>query len=172
MKKTAKEKMALLLEWAKQTKENLERWGEEEFYELRNREKNAILDAIVKTELDYETDGDCDDVFLMFRVGKVCVTFQSGSADCAYPDDMRGELDDLFIEMDGVYLTIDDLINYLQSSDNSRMKFEIEYAKFTKVVIEADDEEEAKDMAAMIDGDDIAEHEPHDYKIWNITKLD
>lgn len=51
------------------------------------------------------------------------------------------------------------------------MKFEIEYAQFTKVVIEAENEEEAKDMAAMMDGEDIAEHDSHDYVIWNITQL-
>lgn len=51
------------------------------------------------------------------------------------------------------------------------MKFEIEFAQFTKVVIEAENEEEAKDMAAMMDGEDIAEHDSHDYAIWNITQL-
>lgn len=51
------------------------------------------------------------------------------------------------------------------------MKFEIEYAQFTKVAIEAESEEEANDIAATMDGEDIAEHDPHDYTIWNVTKL-
>lgn len=51
------------------------------------------------------------------------------------------------------------------------MKFEIEYAQFTKVVIEAESKEEAEDIAAIMDGEDIAEHDPHDYNIWNITQL-
>lgn len=51
------------------------------------------------------------------------------------------------------------------------MKFEIEYAQFTKIVVEAEDKEEAEEMAATMDGEDIAEHDPHDYAIWNITQL-
>ncbi len=51
------------------------------------------------------------------------------------------------------------------------MKFEVEYAQFTKVLIEAKSEEEAKDMAATMDGEVIAEHDPHEYNIWNIAQL-
>lgn len=51
------------------------------------------------------------------------------------------------------------------------MKFEIEYAQFTKIVIEAEDRKEAEDMATIIDGEDIAEHDPHEYDIWNIRKI-
>lgn len=51
------------------------------------------------------------------------------------------------------------------------MKYEIEFAQFTKVVIEAENEEEANDMAAMMEGEDIAEHDPHDYVVWNVTQL-
>ena len=51
------------------------------------------------------------------------------------------------------------------------MKFEIEYAQFTKVSIEAESEEEANDIAATMDGEDIAEHDPHEYAIWNVTSL-
>ena len=36
------------------------------------------------------------------------------------------------------------------------MKYEIEYAQFTKIVIEAENESEANDIAAMMDGEDIA----------------
>ena len=51
------------------------------------------------------------------------------------------------------------------------MKYEIEYAQFTKIVIEAENESEANDIAAMMDGEDIAEHDPHEYAIWNVTSL-
>ena len=51
------------------------------------------------------------------------------------------------------------------------MKFEIEYAQFTKIVIEAESEEEAQDMAAVMDGEDIAEHDPHEYSIWDVRKI-
>lgn len=49
------------------------------------------------------------------------------------------------------------------------MKYEIEYAQFTKIVIEAENKEEAETIAAVMDGEDIAEHDPHDYAIWNIN---
>lgn len=51
------------------------------------------------------------------------------------------------------------------------MKFEIEYAQFTKIVIDAESMEEAEEMAAIMDGEDISEHDPHDYAIWNIRKI-
>ena len=51
------------------------------------------------------------------------------------------------------------------------MKYEIEYAQFTKIVIEAENESEANDIAAMMDGEDIAENDPHEYAIWNVTPI-
>lgn len=50
-------------------------------------------------------------------------------------------------------------------------KFEIEYAQFTKVVVEAESEEDANYLAAIMDGEDIAEHDPHEYTIWNVNKV-
>lgn len=52
------------------------------------------------------------------------------------------------------------------------MKFEIEYAQFTKIVIEAESKEQAEDIAATMDDEDIAKHDPEGYEIWNIRKLD
>ncbi len=51
-------------------------------------------------------------------------------------------------------------------------KFEIEYTQFTKVVIVAENEEEANDLAAIMDGEEIAEHDTHEYTIWNVRKID
>ena len=51
------------------------------------------------------------------------------------------------------------------------MKYEIEYAQFTKIVVEAENESEANDIAATMDGEDIAENDPHEYAIWNVTPL-
>lgn len=51
------------------------------------------------------------------------------------------------------------------------MKFEIEYAQFTKIVIEAENKEEAETVASVMDGEDIAVHDPHDYTISNITQV-
>ena len=51
------------------------------------------------------------------------------------------------------------------------MKFEIEYAQFTKIVVEAENEENAKDIAAIMDDEDIAIHDPHEYNIWNIREV-
>ena len=39
-------------------------------------------------------------------------------------------------------------------------RFEIEFAQFTKVVVDAETEE-AKDLAAIMDGEEIAEHHKH-----------
>lgn len=50
-------------------------------------------------------------------------------------------------------------------------RFEIEFAQFTKVVVDAETEEEAKDLAAIMDGEEIAEHDTHEYDIWNIREL-
>jgi len=55
--------------------------------------------------------------------------------------------------------------------ENSRMKFEIEYAQFTKIVIDAENKEEAENIAAVMDGEDIAEHDLHEYDIWNIRQV-
>ncbi len=51
-------------------------------------------------------------------------------------------------------------------------RFEIEYVQFTKVIVEAESREEAEDLASIMDGEEIAEHDTHDYNIWNIRKLD
>ncbi|KJJ75856.1 hypothetical protein [Clostridium sp. FS41] len=51
------------------------------------------------------------------------------------------------------------------------MKFEIEYAQFTKIVIDAENKEEAENIAAVMDGEDIAEHDLHEYDIWNIRQI-
>lgn len=50
-------------------------------------------------------------------------------------------------------------------------KYEIEYAQFTKVIIEAENGEEAVKIAAMMDGEEIAEHDKHEYDIWDIRRL-
>lgn len=50
-------------------------------------------------------------------------------------------------------------------------RFEIEFAQFTKVVVDAETEEEAKDLAAIMDGEEIAEHDTHEYNIWNIREF-
>ena len=51
-------------------------------------------------------------------------------------------------------------------------KFEIEYAQFTKVIIIAENEDEANDLASIMDGEEIAEHDTHDYSIWNVRKVE
>lgn len=51
-------------------------------------------------------------------------------------------------------------------------KYEVEYAQFTKVVIEAESLQAAEEQAAIMDCEDIAERDPHDYDIWNIRQVD
>lgn len=50
-------------------------------------------------------------------------------------------------------------------------KYEIEYAQFTKVIIEAENEEEAEEMASIMDEEEISKHDEHEYAIWNIRRL-
>lgn len=54
------------------------------------------------------------------------------------------------------------------------MKFQVEYAKFMKVEIEADSLEEAKEKVNILDDDYIEEHgkncEPYGYIVWNDVK--
>lgn len=52
------------------------------------------------------------------------------------------------------------------------MKFEIEFAQFTKIVVEAESKEEAEIIAAVMDSEDIEKHDPHEYDIWGITQID
>ena len=49
-------------------------------------------------------------------------------------------------------------------------KYEVEYAQFTKVEIEAGSFQEARDIAATLDGEEIAEKDPHEYIIWDVKK--
>ena len=56
----------------------------------------------------------------------------------------------------------------MRISEGRNMKFEIEFAQFTKIEVEAESKEEAESIAAVMDGEDIAEHDPHEYAIWNI----
>ena len=51
------------------------------------------------------------------------------------------------------------------------MKFEIEFAKFTKIEVEAKSKEEAENMAAVMEEEEITEHDTHEYYIWDITKI-
>lgn len=53
----------------------------------------------------------------------------------------------------------------------SRATSKYRFAQFTKVVVDAETEEEAKDLAAIMDGEEIAEHDTHEYNIWNIREL-
>jgi hypothetical protein len=50
------------------------------------------------------------------------------------------------------------------------MKYQVEYAKFVKVEIEAASLEEAKEKSYVLDDDYIEKHgevEPPDYQVWN-----
>lgn len=51
------------------------------------------------------------------------------------------------------------------------MKFEVEFAQYTKVTIEAENREDAETIASCMDGEEISEHDPHEYDIFNIRAL-
>ena len=50
------------------------------------------------------------------------------------------------------------------------MKFEVEFAQCTKIVIDAENKEEAEMIASIMDGDEIAKYDPHEYDIFNIKQ--
>ena len=49
-------------------------------------------------------------------------------------------------------------------------KYEVEYAQFTKVEIEAESFQEARDIAATLDDEEIAKKDPHEYIVWNVKR--
>lgn len=49
-------------------------------------------------------------------------------------------------------------------------KYEVEYAQFTKLEIEAESFQEAEDIAATLDGEEIAKKDPHEYIIWDVER--
>lgn len=49
-------------------------------------------------------------------------------------------------------------------------KYEVEYAQFKKVEVEAESFQEAMDIAAILDGEEIAQEDPHEYIVWNVRK--
>lgn len=51
------------------------------------------------------------------------------------------------------------------------MKYEVEFARYTKVIIEAEDKEEAELIASMMDHEDIEKHDPHEYEIFDIREI-
>lgn len=50
------------------------------------------------------------------------------------------------------------------------VKFEVEFAQCTKIVIDAENKEEAEMIASIMDGDEIAKYDPHEYDIFNIKQ--
>lgn len=51
-------------------------------------------------------------------------------------------------------------------------KYEIEYAQFTKVIVEAESRSDAEEIAAIMDGEEISRNDPHEYNIWDIRQVD
>lgn len=49
-------------------------------------------------------------------------------------------------------------------------KYEVEYAQFTKVEIEAESFQEARDIAATLDDEEITKKDPHEYIVWDVKK--
>lgn len=49
-------------------------------------------------------------------------------------------------------------------------KYEVEYAQFTKVEIEAESLQEARDIAATLDDEEIVKNDPHEYIVWDVKK--
>lgn len=111
----------LLLDWARAAQKVFENSGETDFCELRRKEKREIFDALTGTNLEYDTDGDCDGAYMSCEIDNVSIRFGAHSESC-YPEDMRNALDYMIIAIDYEEVSPDHLIDYLDCVLNAGVK--------------------------------------------------
>lgn len=83
----------------------------EAFEDLGKKQKQAIFDAFLATEIPYELEGDSDGCYLQAEQGELEITFFSGS-EYMDEDGIRGHLSTLQILLDGEDVSIDEAIDY------------------------------------------------------------
>lgn len=108
-----KKDMEQLLAWVRQAQEVFALAGETDFGELRRKEKQAIFDALTSTDLDYDTDGDSDGVYLLYNIDNVAIHF-GGHSESSCPEDIREALDYMDVIIDNYDVNIDRLADYLE----------------------------------------------------------
>lgn len=102
-----------LLAWTKEAQEILKLAEETDFCELKKRDKDAILEAILNTDYEYEVDGDCDGTYLSYRINNVSIAFL-GHGETAFPDDLLGHLTDMQLTAADEDVNVDELVKYLE----------------------------------------------------------
>lgn len=88
--------------------------GEEEFWEMRMKDKQEIFDTIVKADVDIDTDADSDGCSLEAKADGVTVVLYS-NAEEAYEEKIRKKLDSMGIYIDGEDATIDQAIEHAKT---------------------------------------------------------
>lgn len=109
MKKTVKE----IIEFLKTAEEIL---AGEDFEDLGRKKKQAILDALLKSEIPYETDRDTDECYLTARLIDFEVMFTS-HAEYSHVSEIRDTLDEMLLSTDEKWqeASISEAIDYLES---------------------------------------------------------
>ena len=86
----------------------------EAFEDLGKKQKQAIFDAFLATEIPYELEGDSDGCYLQAKQRELEITFFSGS-EYMDEDGIRGHLSSLGIYLYGDDASIDEAIDYANS---------------------------------------------------------
>lgn len=94
--------------------------GEEEFWEMRMKDKQEILDAILDTDADIDTDADSDGCSLEAESDGVTIAFFS-RAEEAYEVQKLQKLDTMAIYIDGEEATIDQAIEHARHTRECRL---------------------------------------------------
>ena len=109
MKKTAKE----IIEFLKKAEEIL---AGEDFEDLGRKKKQAIFDALINSEIPYETDGDTDACYLTAQLKDFEVMFVS-HAEYSHVSEIRDVLDKMLLstEKKCQEASISEAIEYLEN---------------------------------------------------------
>lgn len=86
----------------------------EAFEDLGKKQKQAIFDAFLATEIPYELEGDSDVCYIRAEQGDLEITFFSRS-DYIAEDKIRDQLSTLQILLDGEDVSLDEAIDYANS---------------------------------------------------------
>mgnify|MGYP001623802986 CR=1 FL=1 len=103
--------MKNILEFLETAKELL---NGEAFEDLGKKQKQAIFDAFLATEIPYELEGDSDVCYIRAEQGDLEITFFSRS-DYIAEDKIRDQLSTLQILLDGEDVSLDEAIDYANS---------------------------------------------------------
>lgn len=115
------EDMKELLAWAKEAQEILKLAEETDFCELKKRDKDAILEAILNTDYEYDVDGDRDGTYLSCEINNVSIAFL-GHGETMSPNDLLGHLTDMQLVAAGENVSVNELVKYLEQQIQNGVK--------------------------------------------------